>query len=95
MRTQTSRTFSTEFKLEVTQLVVEQNYSVREAADAMNVEKWVQLPVGWAHPNSPNSDLIAAALPLAFESRGSPQNVRLHSDQGCHYTSRKSCQYIW
>jgi transposase len=41
------RTFTAEFKLEAAQLVVEQNYSIREAASAMNVgkstmEKWVR-----------------------------------------------------
>jgi len=41
------RTFTPEFKLEAAQLVVEQNYSVREAANAMNVgkssmDKWVR-----------------------------------------------------
>jgi transposase len=33
------RTFTPEFKLEAAQLVVEQNYSIREAANAMNVGK--------------------------------------------------------
>ena len=47
MRTQTRRTFTPEFRLEAAQLVVEQNYSVREAAEAMNVgkstmDKWVR-----------------------------------------------------
>ena len=41
------RTFTPEFKLEAAQLVVEQNYSLSEAADAMNVgkstmDKWVR-----------------------------------------------------
>jgi transposase len=41
------RTFTPEFKLEAAQLVVEQNYSIREAASAMNVgkstmDKWVR-----------------------------------------------------
>ncbi len=41
------RTFTAEFKLESAQLVVDQNYSVREAAEAMNVgkstmDRWVQ-----------------------------------------------------
>ena len=41
------RTFTPEFKLEAAQLVVQQNYSVREAANAMNVgkssmDKWVR-----------------------------------------------------
>ena len=33
------RTFTPEFKLEAAQLVVQQNHSVREAADAMSVGK--------------------------------------------------------
>ena len=41
------RTFTPEFKLEAAQLVVQQNYSIREAANAMNVgkstmDKWVR-----------------------------------------------------
>jgi transposase len=41
------RTFTPEFKLEAAQLVVEQNYSIRAAASAMNVgkstmDKWVR-----------------------------------------------------
>ncbi len=41
------RAFTPEFKLEAAQLVVDQNYSIREAATAMNVgkstmDKWVR-----------------------------------------------------
>lgn len=39
MTKRTSRLFSTELKLEVAQLVIDQNYSVTEAAQAMNVGK--------------------------------------------------------
>jgi len=47
MTIKTRRTFTPEFKLEAAQLVVEQNYSIREAASAMNVgkstmDKWVR-----------------------------------------------------
>ncbi len=47
MTKRTRRTFSPEFRLEAAQLVVDQGYSVRDAAEAMNVgkstiEKWVQ-----------------------------------------------------
>jgi len=47
MTSKTRRTFTPEFKLEAAQLVVEQNYSIREAASAMNVgkstmDKWVR-----------------------------------------------------
>lgn len=47
MTKRTRRTFSPEFKLEAAQLVVDQGYSVEEAAKAMNVsrsamDKWVR-----------------------------------------------------
>lgn len=47
MTRKTRRTFTSEFKLESAQLVVDQNYSIREAASAMNVakssmDKWVR-----------------------------------------------------
>lgn len=47
MTKRTRSTFSPEFRLEAALLVVEQNYSVREAADAMGVgkstmDKWVR-----------------------------------------------------
>ena len=47
MRTRPKRNFSPELRLESAQLVVDQNYSVREAAEAMNIghstmDKWVR-----------------------------------------------------
>ncbi|NUW66074.1 transposase [Vibrio coralliilyticus] len=47
MTKRTRRTFSPEFKLEAAQLVIDQGYSVVEAAKAMNVsksamDKWVR-----------------------------------------------------
>lgn len=47
MTKRTRRLFSAEFKLESAQLVLDQNYSVAEAAQAMNVgkstmDKWVR-----------------------------------------------------
>ncbi|GAB1623215.1 hypothetical protein AAOGI_32650 [Agarivorans albus] len=47
MTKRTRPTFSPEFKLESAQLVINQGYSVREAAEAMNVgkstlDKWVR-----------------------------------------------------
>lgn len=43
----TKRTFTPEFRLEAASLVVEQNYSIKDAAEAMNVgkstmDKWVR-----------------------------------------------------
>ncbi|MCP3928060.1 MAG: transposase, partial [Bacteroidetes bacterium] len=37
--TRKRRSFSPEFKLEAAQLVVDQGYTIREAAEAMNVSK--------------------------------------------------------
>ena len=47
MTNKTRRTFTPEFKLEAAQLVVDQNYSIREASAAMSVgkstmDKWVR-----------------------------------------------------
>ena len=47
MKTRPKRNFSPEFRLEAAQLVVDQNYSIRAAAEAMNVghstmDKWVR-----------------------------------------------------
>ena len=47
MRSKTRRTFSPEFRLESAQLVVDQNYSIREAALAVGVghstmDKWAR-----------------------------------------------------
>lgn len=32
---------------------------------------------------------------MAYQTRGKPQNVMFHSDQGCQYTSTKYQQYLW
>jgi len=47
MKTRAKRNFSPEFRLECAQLIVDQGYSVREAAEAMNVDssaidKWAR-----------------------------------------------------
>jgi len=47
MNKRTRRHFDPDFRLEAAQLVVDQNYSIREAAEAMNVgkssmDKWVR-----------------------------------------------------
>ena len=47
MTNQTRKRFDPDFRLEAAKLVVEQNYSIREAAQAMNVgkstmDKWVR-----------------------------------------------------
>nr|CBX86839.1 COG2801: Transposase and inactivated derivatives [Photobacterium damselae subsp. damselae] len=44
---------------------------------------------------SPDSRLTGKALSMAYESRGKPKGIMLHSDQGSHYTSRKYRQLLW
>ena len=50
--------------------------------------------VGWAIGDKPDSSLTCRALNMAFESRGWPEGVMFHSDQGCHYTSRQFRQTL-
>lgn len=51
--------------------------------------------VGWAMSARPDADLTIKALDMAYESRGKPQNVLFHSDQGSQYSSRKYRQRLW
>ena len=51
--------------------------------------------VGWACSDSPDSKLTVKALQMAYESRGRPSGVMFHSDQGCHYTSKRFRQQLW
>lgn len=52
-------------------------------------------PVGWAMSYSPDRKLTSDALTMAYETRGRPKGVMFHSDQGCHYKSRKFRQTLW
>jgi putative transposase len=49
--------------------------------------------IGWALSNSPDSQLTAKALTMAYETRGKPEGVMFHSDS--HYTSIKFRQFLW
>ena len=62
---------------------------------AMVMDLFARKPIGWAMSFSPDSQLTGDALSMAFEARGKPKNVMFHSDQGCHYTSRKFRQLLW
>ena len=62
---------------------------------AIVMDLFVRKPVGWAMSFSPDSRLTGDALAMAFESRGKPKELMFHSDQGCHYTSRKFRQQLW
>lgn len=62
---------------------------------AVVIDLFARKPVGWAMSYSPDSELTANALTMAYELRGRPDNVMFHSDQGSHYTSRKFRQRLW
>ncbi len=62
---------------------------------AVVVDLYARKPIGWAMSLSPDSELTVNALRMAYESRGRPQNVMFHSDQGSHYTSRKYRHMLW
>lgn len=51
--------------------------------------------MGWALSNRPDSQLTTRALRVAFESRGCPQQLMFHSDQGSHYASIEFRQILW
>jgi putative transposase len=62
---------------------------------AVVIDLYARRVVGWALSTSPDSQLTGQALSMAFESRGKPQGVMFHSDQGCHYSSKVFRQMLW
>jgi len=62
---------------------------------AVVLDLYARRPIGWALSNSPDSGLTAKALTMAYETRGRPEGVLFHSDQGNHYTSIKFRQHLW
>ena len=62
---------------------------------AIVMDLFARKPIGWALSLSPDSQLTSDALTMAYEARGKPRDVMFHSDQGCHYTSRKFRQHLW
>ena len=65
MRNKTRRTFSPEFRLESAQLVVDQNYSIREAATAVGVgvstlDKWARQLRGERNGEIPKATALTA-----------------------------------
>lgn len=55
---------------------------------AVVLDLFARRPVGWALSNSPDSALTMKALDMAYVARGQPKNLMVHSDQGCHFTSK-------
>lgn len=62
---------------------------------AVVLDLFARRPIGWAMSLTPDSALTCRALTMAYESRGHPQGVMFHSDQGCQYTSMAFQQQVW
>lgn len=62
---------------------------------AVVIDLFARKAIGWAMSLSPDSLLTGKALTMAYESRGNPNDVLCHSDQGSHFTSRKYRQLLW
>ena len=68
MSNRTRRTFTQDFKLDAAKLVVEQGYSIRQAAEAMNVgkstmDKWVR------QLKNEHKGIVSTASPLTPDQR--------------------------
>ena len=50
--------------------------------------------VGFAVSGSPDSQLTARALQMAYEIRLKPKNVLFHTDQGTHYSSKAFAEQV-
>lgn len=62
---------------------------------AVVLDLYARRVVGWGFSRRPDSALTSQALTMAYESRGRPQGVMFHSDQGCQYTSLEFRQRLW
>jgi len=62
---------------------------------AVVMDLYARKIIGWAMSHSPDSNLTCKALKMAYEARQHPTGVMFHSDQGCHYTSKKFRRLLW
>lgn len=62
---------------------------------AIVLDLFARRVVCWAISSHPNADLVVKALDHAWEQRGQPDKVMLHSDQGSQYASRMFRQSLW
>ena len=51
--------------------------------------------IGWSLSENADTALISSALRMAYETRGQPSDVMLHSVQGSQYTGLKYQQLLW
>ena len=61
---------------------------------AVVIDLYARNIVGFAVSDSPDSQLTAQALKMAYTVRLKPKNVLFHSDQGTHYTSKAYAEAV-
>lgn len=62
---------------------------------AVVIDLYTRRVVGWSLSDSPDSNLTMKALNMAWQTRGEPNGLMFHSDQGVQYTSIKFRQNLW
>jgi putative transposase len=62
---------------------------------AVVMDLYTRRVVGWSFSAQADSELVVKALDQAFESRGRPEGVLFHSDQGSQYGSDRFRQRLW
>ena len=62
---------------------------------AVIIDLFTRRVVGWAMSRHPDATLAINALDHAYQQRGEPQGLLLHSDQGSQYTSLRFRQRLW
>ncbi|MDK9355751.1 IS3 family transposase [Lelliottia sp. V106_10] len=62
---------------------------------AIVMDLFARRVIGWNLSANADTALISGALRMAYETRGQPQNVMFHSDQGSQYMGLKYQQLIW
>ena len=62
---------------------------------AVVLDLYVRRVVGWSLSESPDAELVVAALNMAYQLRGKPKGVLFHSDQGSQYASKLFRQHLW
>ncbi|VTN55163.1 integrase catalytic subunit [Klebsiella pneumoniae] len=62
---------------------------------AIVMDLFARRVIGWSLSAHANTALISNALRMAYETRGQPNDVMFHSDQGSQYTGLKYQQLLW
>ncbi|AWH87672.1 IS3 family transposase [Limnobaculum parvum] len=62
---------------------------------AVVLDLYARKVIGYALSDKADAGLAIKALDMAWQHRGKPKGVMLHSDQGCQYTARAFRQRLW